>query len=283
VRAAWFTVGFCFVAVAAEAGVWEGVRYASGPEAYTQTAKADVTTPNGPGPFAPVFAVHGGSWTGGGRANAAAFCRLIVQAGRACVAVDYRLAPGTRYPGQLDDLRLALRYFFENAGKFGLSRERAILAGESAGAHLVASLALEREPLPFPIAGVLLFSPPVDLVGLAETTRPFGVVPKEVQAISGATGWDEASLAAMRAASPLNAVRAGAPPFLIVQGTADVIVPSPQLRYFCKKLHDSGSECELDELPGAGHSLWEEDRLERFETEWHNHVFRWIDLRIPVH
>lgn len=59
------------------------------------------------------------------------------------LSVGYRLAPETRFPGQLEDVRSAAAWAFQNAQRFGAPSDRLALAGDSAGAYLAATLALE--------------------------------------------------------------------------------------------------------------------------------------------
>ena len=59
------------------------------------------------------------------------------------LSVGYRLAPETRFPGQLEDVRSAAAWAFRNAQRFGAPSNRLALAGDSAGAYLAATLALE--------------------------------------------------------------------------------------------------------------------------------------------
>lgn len=59
------------------------------------------------------------------------------------LSVDYRLAPETPFPGQMEDARAACAWALENAQRFGAAPDRIALAGDSAGAYLSASLAIE--------------------------------------------------------------------------------------------------------------------------------------------
>ncbi|MGQ0531767.1 MAG: alpha/beta hydrolase [Caulobacteraceae bacterium] len=59
------------------------------------------------------------------------------------LSVGYRLAPETPFPGQLEDIRTASAWAFQNTRRFGAEPERLVLAGDSAGAYLAATLALE--------------------------------------------------------------------------------------------------------------------------------------------
>lgn len=59
------------------------------------------------------------------------------------LSVDYRLAPETRFPGQIEDARAACAWAFQNAQRFGASPDKLALAGDSAGAYMAATMALE--------------------------------------------------------------------------------------------------------------------------------------------
>jgi acetyl esterase len=59
------------------------------------------------------------------------------------LSVGYRLAPETAFPGQLEDVRAACAWAFQNAQRLGAPPQRLALAGDSAGAYLAATMALE--------------------------------------------------------------------------------------------------------------------------------------------
>lgn len=59
------------------------------------------------------------------------------------LSVDYRLAPETRFPGQIEDARAACAWAFQNAQRFGGAPDAIAVAGDSAGAYLAATMALE--------------------------------------------------------------------------------------------------------------------------------------------
>ncbi len=71
-------------------------------------------------------------------------CSWLAKSSRGRVlSVGYRLAPETPFPGQIDDVRAACAWGFANARRFGAQPHRIALAGDSAGAYLAASMALE--------------------------------------------------------------------------------------------------------------------------------------------
>lgn len=59
------------------------------------------------------------------------------------LSIDYRLAPETRFPGQIDDARAACLWAFRNAHAFGAAADRIAVAGDSAGGYLAARMAVE--------------------------------------------------------------------------------------------------------------------------------------------
>ncbi len=59
------------------------------------------------------------------------------------LSVGYRLAPETRFPGQIEDARAACAWAFQNAHRFGATPNKLAVGGDSAGAYLAATMALE--------------------------------------------------------------------------------------------------------------------------------------------
>jgi triacylglycerol lipase len=90
-----------------------------------------------------VIHLHGGGFVSGTAEMVGAESRAISdQHGALVVAVDYRLAPETPFPGPLDDCYAALDWVFRNAGPLGVDPARIVVMGGSAGGGLAAALAL---------------------------------------------------------------------------------------------------------------------------------------------
>lgn len=107
-------------------------------------ARLDVYWP--PGPAGPdgrptIVWVHGGAFVAGSRADVAPYLRMLAAEGYTAVAVGYSLAPSRRYPTPLRQLDTALGYLDRHAQTLQVDPGRVFLAGDSAGAQIVAQYA----------------------------------------------------------------------------------------------------------------------------------------------
>jgi acetyl esterase len=92
---------------------------------------------------AAIYSVHGGGFISGDLETEHALnVRLARELGVAVVAVDYRLAPETPFPGPLEDVYAGLVWTSEHAGELGVDPQRIAIHGASAGGGLCAGLAL---------------------------------------------------------------------------------------------------------------------------------------------
>jgi len=110
--------------------------------------------------------MHGGYWVIGHKDLIGFMAPALTPAPARRVAGGYRLAPGAKHPAQADDCRAALNWVYRNISGYGGDPERIYVGGHSAGGHLAAMLALQREQrnalgLPadvikgcFPVSGV---------------------------------------------------------------------------------------------------------------------------------
>ena len=159
----------------------------------------------------PVVAfVHGGFWRPAyDRVHVRPLTAALAEAGWTTAAVEYRRVPG-RPDDTVDDVAAALRYL---AGAPGLAGDgRLVLAGHSAGGHLVLQAA--ADPRTPPLAGVVALAPVADL-RLGEELALDG---DAVRAFLGGPAADRPDLDPVR--QPLPAA-----PVTVVHGTDDAIVP----------------------------------------------------------
>lgn len=220
-----------------------------------QSLRLDANVPEGKGPFPAVVLVHGGGWIRGDREfNVEPLFDPLSKAGFAWFSISYRLATDFLNLGAaVDDVADAVRFVRKNAAEFNIDPGRIALLGESAGAHL-ASLAAMREPKS--VAAVVALYSPSDLESLAKTSN---AVPPQVRDAVRASGFGDLVLAHLRSLSPIEHVRAGLPPFLLVHGTADTLVPYGQSVRMLERLKAAGVPAELVTVERGGHGLrgWE--------------------------
>ena len=110
---------------------------------------------------------HGGGCVGGDiETHDRSSRRLAIETGSVVIAVDYRLAPETRFPGAFDDALAAVRDIATRIDEFGRNAQRIGLAGDSAGGGLAAATALACRDRKLAVAAQLLIYPATDVAGL---------------------------------------------------------------------------------------------------------------------
>lgn len=216
-----------------------------------------------PSPPPVIVFVHGGAWRTGLRGDMGLrfrswrpgpFARLV-RAGFAVACPSYRLSGEAAHPAQRDDLALALAWLRTRAGDLGLDTDRTVLWGESAGGHLAALTALTAPA--GTVRGCVTWYAPSDLAALAEDHPPGRFdpsAPATFEALLLGAPPAEA-LEKARDASPVAHAAPQAPPFLILHGTDDDLVPFAQGRRLAEALRARGAEADLHPVEGANH-LW---------------------------
>jgi acetyl esterase len=219
----------------------------------------DVSVPQGDGPFPTVIIVHGGGWQGGDKqfAGVKPLFEPLSKAGFAWFSINYRLTPKHHFPAPVEDVESAICWVKAHSRQYKVDPRRIALTGESAGAHLVAMAAVRAKP-ETQVAAVVPFYGPFDLEKMARTASN-GRAPQHLLTLVGASDLSDEAYQLLRKASPMNYVRPGLPPFLLIHGTADKLVPYEQSVELCKKIKSVGGTCELLPVEGADHGIggWE--------------------------
>ncbi len=204
------------------------------------------------------FYIHGGGYVLGTADMADANCAYLA-AELDCVvtSVDYRLAPETVFPGNVEDCYAALKWLHDNAATLGADPQRIAIGGDSAGGGLAAALALlARDRGEIPIIHQQLVYPMLDDRDPDNThphTGEFGWT-----RAANRFGWrsllgrepggdDVSPYAAAARAENL----AGLPRAFISVGALDLFLES-NLEY-ARRLTRAGVAVELHVYPGAYH------------------------------
>lgn len=204
----------------------------------------DIYVPEGgDGPFPVLVFFHGGKWISNSKDTFSCIGKPYLENGVIFVSVNYRLAPEYPYPTPVSDCESAVTWVYENIDTYNGDPERIILAGHSAGAHLCAIITvkngwIEEAGLPEDIiTGCVLLSGPTDLRQIRyHEIRSF---------IPARSLIDEAS--------PVLYVQEGLPPFIIVYGTGDSMVPERIPQDFLEKLREHDVDATGIGLPMRTH------------------------------
>lgn len=218
------------------------------------------------GPLPVVVWIHGGGWQAGSKEMCVA--RPLSGEGYAVVSINYRLSSVATFPAQIHDCKGAIRWVRAHAKEYGFNPDRVGVWGSSAGGHLVALLGTSGgiKELEGDVGGNLDQSSRVqavcDFCGPStfrvgdfegEAGKPKEAGPQIVQKLLGGPLNENREKA--RLASPVEHVSKDDPPFLIVHGEQDKVVPVRHSRLLAEALKRENAEVTLHILPDAGHGV----------------------------
>jgi acetyl esterase/lipase len=186
----------------------------------------------------------------------------LVERGWICVSMNYRLSPRSTWPDQILDVKRAVAWVKQHIADYGGDPEFVAITGGSAGGHLTALHALTApdrrwqpgfENVDTTVAAAVPFYGVYDWTN-RDGTGSGDLIPllekQVVKAPLSAAGrvFDEAS--------PMTHLRRDAPPFFVLHGTHDTLVPVTQARSFVRQLRDvSAAPVAYAEFPGAQHAF----------------------------
>ncbi len=208
--------------------------------------------------------IHGGAWVIGSK-NEQGLPLMLQMAARGwvCVSIDYRLSPRATFPDHIIDIKRAIEWVRQHGPEYGANPEFLVVTGGSAGGHLAALAALTANDPEYqpgfesadtsvsacvPFYGVYDFT---DRHGVYRNPGLARVLEKQVMKLKRAD-----ALEAYSKASPVSRVRADAPPFFVVHGDLDTLVPVDEARRFANELKQlSSSPVVYAEIRGAQHAF----------------------------
>ncbi len=216
-----------------------------------------------------VIWVHGGGWEGGNKVAWPAI--FLIDKGYAVATIHYRLSDEAKFPAQIVDCKAAIRFLRANIKprRWNIDPDRFGAWGDSAGGHLVALLGATNGLPEFEgtaskktltissrVQAVCDWFGPTDLAKFTEFQAKFGKLPPNypelaVAKLLGGPLRTKRDLA--RLANPITFVTEKAPPFLIMHGDRDTLVPLEQSQLLESALRKAGGNVELYVVPGKGH------------------------------
>lgn len=231
----------------------------------------DLFMPGGGGTPPLVVWIHGGAFRMGRKEDRAPLHMLAE--GYAVAAINYRLSQHAVFPAQLEDCKAAVRWLRANAQRYDFDPQRFAAWGESAGAHLAAMLGTTGHirtfdvgahlDQPSAVQAVVDYFGPTDFLQMDEHRPEGGMVHNE-------PGSPESELVGglitehpdrVARANPITYVTAAAPPFLIVHGDQDALVPHHQSELLVAALRAAGASVNFYTVVGGGHGRFSDPQL----------------------
>ena len=207
-----------------------------------------------------VMYVHGGGFTSGDKADGAGAKDIPELLGRGYVvtSVNYRLAPQAKFPAMIEDVKCAVRYLRANAASYGVDPNRFGAWGGSAGGTLVSLLGLADASAGFDTTGgntsqSSRVQAVVDMFGPSDFTSAFEGGGSQL--LNSVAGTSDRTSTAVKAFSPVTYVSKDDPPFLILHGDQDALVPLSQSQELYDALRNAGVPATLTVVRHAGHGF----------------------------
>lgn len=253
---------------------------AYGPNTDQSANLLDLYLPLGKGPYPLIICVHGGGWDSGDKAFFP--FQHLVRSGFAVASINYRLSTQAAFPAQIIDCKLAIGWLRMHAGDYDIDPDRIGIWGVSAGGHLAALAGLTgdlAEPswgstdrrVSNRVAAVCDWCGPADLISIFPQSGNSPGVADLVTKLLGTSPINNPALT--REASPVFYSQSKVPPFFIMHGLKDPIVPSQQSRELDDHLKTIGADSTLILLKGANHGFYSQEN-EAKVIEFFNQTLR---------
>jgi acetyl esterase/lipase len=211
--------------------------------------------------------IHGGAFLFGSKEGFAAEPVPLdfLLEGYAVASINYRLSPEAIFPAQLEDCKAAIRWLRAHADEYGINSNRIGVWGASAGGNLAALVGATGELREFEVGENLGFSSrvqavcdffgPTDFLQMDAHRLPDGQIHDAADSpeskLVGVPIQDNPDKA--RRVNPITYVTKDAPPFLIVHGTLDRLVPFNQSQLLAAALEAVGASVKFHSVDGGGH------------------------------
>jgi acetyl esterase/lipase len=239
-----------------------------------------------PKPFPVVVWIHGGGWTSGNKGQCPA--KYLVPKGYAVASISYRLSQQAKFPAQIEDCKAAVRWLRANAKMYDLDPDHIGAWGSSAGGHLAALLGTTGNAKDLEGAGG---NPGVssrvqavcDWFGPTDFLQMDAHAPPDSQIQHDGPGSPESRLVGgpiqenkekAAKANPIAYISRETPPFLILHGDKDNLVPIHQSQILHDALRKAGVESTFLPVEGAGHGFSGDEHYQKVQEFFDRHLKR---------
>jgi len=248
--------------------------YAAAEPATSNGHKLDLYIPaTATGPLPVVIWTGGSAWMADtGKQRAGSLAAQLNPAGYAVAGVSIRSSSQVKFPGQLHDIKAAIRWLRANAAKYGLDPDRIAIMGDSSGGWTAAMAAVSGDAPEMEgsvgIAGVssrvqaaVAFYPPTNFLTMdawaLKKCDPANCHDGDNSPESRLVGCPiQTCPERVQAASPMRYITPADPPILILHGNSDQLVPHNQGEQLYMALNKACNEAIFISLPKAPHGPW---------------------------
>jgi acetyl esterase/lipase len=231
--------------------------------------------------------VHGGAWERGAKTPMP--LTGLVERGYAIASLDFRPASAAPFPGQVHDIKAAIRFLRGTASRYTYDARRIAVVGASSGGHLAALVGLtngqadlegtlgEHRKESSDVQAIVSYFGASNLTTILAQSTPFGLGVREpaLKTLLGASPKENEAMA--RLASPIFHVDAKDPPLLMLHGDQDPQMPINQSHELQGQYERVGLAAELIVVHGAGHggdAFYSPQNLDRVATFLNAHLRR---------
>jgi len=228
--------------------------------------------------------IHGGAWLAGDKAGGPAMGQ--VNRGYAVASINYRLSQEAIFPAQIHDCKAAIRWLRAHAKENNIDPKRIGVWGSSAGGHLVALMGTSGDVKELEgdegnldqssrVQAVCDWFGPTDFLQMAAHMLPGAKMPHdtadspESKLVGGPIQENKDKVAK---ANPITYVSKDDPPFLIMHGDKDPLVPHHQSEILAEALKKAGVEVTFKTVEGAGHGFGGPEVMKRVEEFFDKHL-----------
>ena len=237
--------------------------------------RMDLLVPKQRNKIPAVLFITGGQFIRANKDNCIQLRMALAYAGFVTASIEYRTAPISTFPKQLEDVKSAIRFLRAKANRFHIDSEKIAVAGESAGGYLASFAGLTNNIHRFDKGDYLDYGSDVqavvDLYGPSDLSKIDSDFPPAVQRLYKSAGAAEALLingigafggidggiladkSRVEAANPINYIKPGAPPFLFMHGDKDNMVSPSQTAILHEALLNAGVNSARFIVKNAGH------------------------------
>jgi acetyl esterase/lipase len=207
--------------------------------------------------------VHGGAWERGSKEPMP--LTALVERGYAIASLDFSPASKAPFPGQVHEIKAAVRFLRSQATRYGFDATRIGILGASSGGHLAALVGVtnghpalegtlgDHDDTSSDVQAIVSYFGASNLTTILKQSTPFGLNIREpsLKVLLGAAPAENETVA--RLASPVFQVDASDPPLLLLHGDQDPQMPINQSHELQGAYDERGLDAAFVVVHGAVH------------------------------